>query len=74
MNQKELILREFRKNGNVLTLGYVLQFPFGYKFASRCADLRKEGYVITCTESPIKASDNRYQLFDQEENGQLRLA
>ncbi len=67
MTQKETILEAFRKNGNNLTLGYVLQFPWGYKFASRCADLRKEGYRIICEEKE-KASDNLYRLVPPEGN------
>lgn len=76
MTQKELLLELFRANGNVLTLGQLLAHPsgVGYKCTSRFSDLRRQGFVITCTESPVKASDNKYQLFEQEENGQLRLA
>lgn len=61
MTQRQIILKAFHENGNKLTLGYVLQFPWGYKFASRCADLRKEKYVITCTPGKT-ASENTYTL------------
>jgi hypothetical protein len=70
MTQKEIILKAFKDNGNHLTLGYVLTFPWGYKFASRCADLRKDGYVIVCEEKP-RPSDNVYRLIEVDKTGQL---
>lgn len=72
MTHKDAILEAFRKNNGVLTLGYVLQYPWGYKFASRCADLRKEGFAITCEPKP-KPSDNVYRLIEVEESGQMRM-
>lgn len=75
MTQKEIILKLFRQNGNVLTLGQLLSHPsgVGYKCTSRFSDLRKDGYVITCEEKP-NASDNIYRLVEVEESGQLRIA
>lgn len=74
MTQKETILKAFHDNGRELTLGYVLTFPWGYKFASRCADLRKDGHMIVCETKP-KPSDNIYRLLaEPEESGQIRMA
>lgn len=71
--QKQRILYLFSENNNVLTLGQLLQYPFGYKATSRFSDLRKEGYVITC-EKGRTPSQNVYRLVAPEANGQLRLA
>lgn len=72
MTQKEIILEAFQRYGYKLTLGQVLQHPWGYKFASRCADLRKEGYQITCHKAE-KASDNLYVLQHWDNEGQGSL-
>lgn len=63
MTQKQTILKAFHDNQNVLTLGHVLQYPWGYKFASRCADLRKDGFNILCRQGKT-ASENTYLLME----------
>lgn len=73
MSHKEAILKAFNQNNNVMTLGYVLQYPWGYKFASRCADLRKEGYQILCKPGKT-ASDNTYLLISPMADGQMAFA
>lgn len=73
MTQKESILEAFRRNGNQMTLGYMLQFPWGYKAASRMSDLRKQGYIIKCEEQ-ARPSDNIYTLYEIEDNGQMVIA
>lgn len=72
MTQKEIILEAFQRYGYKLTLGQVLQHPWGYKFASRCADLRKDGHRIDCIIGKTP-SENTYVLthFDKTGQGQL---
>ncbi len=72
MTQKEIILEAFQRFGYKLTLGQVLQYPWGYKFASRCADLRKEGYKIDCIRGD-KPSDNTYVLQYTDPTGQSEM-
>ena len=72
MTQCELIIDLFRRNGNRLTLGKLLQYPFGYKSTSRFSDLRKMGYVITLHKGRTP-SENEYELFEPEADGQMRL-
>lgn len=72
MTQKEIILAAFQQYGYKITLGQALQQKWGYKFASRCADLRKEGYVIDCIRGET-ASENLYVLRHFEKDGQGSL-
>jgi len=72
MSHKETIVEAFQRYGYKLTLGQVLKYPWGYKFASRCADLRKEGYKIDCIKGNTP-SENTYIMQLYEENGQARL-
>lgn len=69
MTQKEKILESFRLNGYRLSLGYVLQFDFGYKFTSRLSDLRKEGYRVDFFQGKTP-SENSWVLHPPERNGQ----
>lgn len=70
----ELLLDLFHKNGNVLTLGQLLQYPFGYKCTSRFSELRDRGYKIEC-EKATRASDNIYRLLAEPDiNGQINFA
>jgi hypothetical protein len=74
MTNTEQILWAFQRNGYKMTLGYMLQHPWGYKAASRMADLRKKGYQIVChkAENP---SDNLYVMthFDKQGQGSLGI-
>jgi len=64
----------FQMYGYRLTLGQALKHPWGYKFASRCADLRKKGYQIDCIKAE-KPSDNLYVMqMPDDANGQQRFA
>lgn len=72
MTQKEQILHLFHQNGYRLTLGQLLQHPFGYKCTSRFSELRKEGYQINFTPGKTPA-DNLYELVFFDKNNQGRL-
>lgn len=72
MTRHEQIVDAFRRNGNHMTLGEMLQFPWGYKAASRMSELRRMGYHFVC-EKKDKASDNLYRLLTTDENGQFGL-
>lgn len=72
MTQKQIILEAFQHSGYKLTLGQVLQHKWGYKFASRCADLRKEGYRINCIIGKTP-SENTYVLTHFDKTGQGTL-
>lgn len=67
MSNTERILWAFQQNGYKMTLGYMLKFPWGYKAASRIADLRKKGHIIECIQAK-NPSDNLYVMthFDKE--------
>lgn len=73
MNQTDVILMAFQKNGYKMTLGYMLKFPWGYKAATRMSDLRAMGYKIDCIKAE-NPSDNLYVMtyFDKE-TGQGQL-
>lgn len=73
MTQKQVVLSAFQQFGYKITLGEALKHPWGYKFASRCADLRNEGYKIDCYRGKV-ASDNLYIMqIPDEQNGQQRF-
>jgi hypothetical protein len=67
MTQKEVILQAFKENGNVFTLGYALQYTWGYKVTSRISDLRKDGYQIDYERGEIPTK-NRYVLTPKQDN------
>lgn len=74
MTRKQEIIAAFQFYGYRITLGEALQHPWGYKFASRCSDLRREGCNIRCIRGK-RPSDNIYVMRPpQENNGQLRMA
>jgi len=72
-SQREQLLDLFRRNGNQLTLGQILQHPYGYEARARFTELRRDGYVIAFTRGKTP-SDNLYVLYEPEPSGQLRLA
>ena len=76
MTQHEAILDLFRRNGNRLTLGQLMQPPLGREHSARMAELRKQGYRFICHFANKKngASQNVYELIEPEANGQMRLA
>lgn len=78
MTQREAILALFREHGNRLTLTQLMQPPLGREHSARMAELRKEGYKITCHFAG-RAGENWYTLeepmrFQIEDDGQLRIA
>lgn len=75
MTHLELMVSWFKRNNGTATLSEILRCgePWSYEFRARATDLRKKGYRIVC-ERGTKPSDNRYQLFEPESSGQLRLA
>lgn len=73
MTQKELLLDLFRRNGNRLTLGEILKYPYGYEARARFTELRRAGYRISFVRGATPSA-NAYHLFEPEPNGQLRLA
>ncbi len=46
MTQKDQLLNAFKENGNVLTLGHMLKYTWGYTARNRVSELRKIGYNI----------------------------
>lgn len=73
MTAHQKILDLFMTNGNKLTLGYLLGFPFGYKAVSRFSELRDKGYNIICQQDKKNPSNNLYTLIPPEPSGQMRL-
>ena len=73
MTRHEEILDAFKRNGNRMTLGEMLQFPWGYKAASRMSELRRKGYHFVC-EKGETASQNLYRLIEFDQTGQGRFA
>jgi hypothetical protein len=72
VTQRDLLLDLFRRNGNRLTLGQILEHPFGYEARARFTELRGMGYRIVC-EKKNPPSLNLYTLSEPEANGQMRL-
>lgn len=69
MTQVETILLAFRMNNYKLTLGYCLQYKWGYKFCSRLSDLRKMGMRVDFKKG-CTPSENSWTLHVPETNGQ----
>ncbi len=66
MSQKDLILDCFRRHGNKVTLGELLEdgrYSYAHKLTARLSDMRKEGYDIKCTEGDVP-SNNLYTLVE----------
>lgn len=73
MTQHEQLIDLFRRNGNKITLGQILNTTLAAEYRARMTDLRKEGYVITCQKGKC-ASENLYRMVAPDQNGQMRLA
>jgi len=73
MTQHEQLIDLFRRNGNRLTLGQILQTTLAAEYRARMTDLRKLGYTILCAKGK-RASENLYTMAEPEANGQMRLA
>lgn len=72
MTNVERILWAFQQNGYKLTLGYALQYPWGYKLTSRISDLRKQGYKIDFFQGKTP-SENTWIMKHFDEQGQGTL-
>lgn len=73
MTQKEQILKSFKLAGGKMKLGDILKFyEFGHEWSARASELRKDGYVITCTKGKTP-SENVYTLIAPEPSGQMRF-
>lgn len=70
-SHKEQILESFERASWGMRLGDILKYPWGYEARARFAELRKEGYVITCTKGKTP-SDNWYTIIPPE-GDQLRF-
>lgn len=73
MTQQNEIIEAFRANGWKMTLGHILQHPWGYTARNRFAELRARGYVITLDRGETP-SQNVYRMMPPDETGQLRMA
>jgi hypothetical protein len=62
MTQKEHLLDLFRQNGNLLTLGQIMNTPFAAEYRVRFTELRREGYRIECASNRKCPSRNLYSL------------
>ena len=63
LTQKEHLLKLFRDNHRVMTLGEILRSPVGYEWRARATELRRQGYKIELIERhPEAPSANIYQL------------
>jgi hypothetical protein len=65
MTHKELILEAFHRSGGSMSLGFILQHPWGYEFRARVTELRRQGFVIVC-EKAKRPSDNVYRLLESQ--------
>ena len=63
MSQKEQLLRLFRENHGVMTLGEILRSSVGYEWRARATELRRLGFTIELIEQHRDVpSANVYQL------------
>ena len=73
MTQTEALHRLFQANGNVLTLGQILDAwrEIGSNETGRISDLRVklklEGYTITCEKKPKRPTENIYRIVPYEQ-------
>ena len=65
MTQKQEILKAFSENNNVLTLGQMLHYTWGYTARNRISELRKDGYKIE-TFKGDRPGLNGYRLVPEQ--------
>lgn len=74
MTQKETLVRLFKENHGIMTLGEILRSPVGYEWRARATELRRDGYSIKLIERhPEAPSANIYSMVEPvkvEPNGQ----
>lgn len=68
MTQKEQLLKLFRDNGNMVTLGMILKTSLAAEYRARMSDLRRDGYDITCTINAKEPSENIYMLIEPQKH------
>lgn len=73
MSQREELLILFRRNGNRVTLGQILNTQLAAEYRARITELRHAGYAIAL-ERGKTAGENIYRLYEREATGQLLLA
>jgi hypothetical protein len=61
MTQHAYLLEMFRTHGGMVTLGQIMQTTLAAEYRARISELRRQGFVITCTKGK-RASDNVYRL------------
>ena len=65
-SQKARLLKLFRENNNMLTLGQIMDTDLGREHSARFSELKKMGYDITCTINKKKPSQNLYVLYEPQ--------
>lgn len=55
-----------------MTLGQILNTTLAAEYRARISELRKHGFVITCTKAKTP-SENTYVMFEPDPTGQLRF-
>ena len=77
MTQCEQVVALFKENGNILTLGKIMQTTLAAEYRARFSNLRKQGYQIELIFQDKKyPSHNTYRLLAPvkfEESGQAVL-
>lgn len=72
MTQHEMLLDLFRRNNHKLTLGQILNTTLAAEYRARMTELRREGFIITCTKGK-KSSENTYALCEPNREGQYEM-
>jgi len=67
VTQKEAMLDLFRKNGNKLTLGQILNTYLAAEYRARMTDLRHDGFMIVYRRGK-SPSENLYTLEPSQPN------
>jgi hypothetical protein len=70
--QYEQLIALFRRNNNRVTLGQIMQTTLAAEYRARMSELRREGYLITCTKGKTP-SENLYHMVPPEPSGQMRM-
>lgn len=66
ISQKEQLLKMFRDNDNVLTLGQIMDTDHACEYRKNISLLRKDNYEITCTINAKVPSENIYMLIESK--------
>lgn len=74
MTQPQEIIATFQSYANAMTLGQILQYPWGYEFRARKSEInddKSEPYQIRFAKKGEKPSDNLYVLEKKPKPGEL---